>query len=372
MGVRLPRLIRAAVHLTPFAMMAFIAMEWNGIPGQARDSLAYHEAAEAARSGTGIYEPVPGGGPHEFTGRWYYIYPPPLAALLSLAPRSSYRTFDRGWLLVNLLAFWTLAASLGKISSRRWTWEGTARWGAALFFLPGTLLAMHFGNIDLIILALVGLGLALPASFAGGLLGLAAAFKVSPVWPLLMLGLRRPRDVISGMMAAFTICAGACILVFGVVETPLLAHFWLKEVMPAVTQGQFWGESLARLQEGGLGPQHYFANLSISFLPVQLGALSGWWGYDGGPLSAAVQAYLTAVAIGAPLLVGWITRKRDPRVQASAVLAAAMLGAPIVRPYVLPVILLVVAAVQGTRQADRQKDQRVARSGPMVVGTTRI
>lgn len=48
MRERYHRLARAAVRVTPFAMVAFVAIEWNGIPGQDRDTLAYHEAAAAA------------------------------------------------------------------------------------------------------------------------------------------------------------------------------------------------------------------------------------------------------------------------------------------------------------------------------------
>jgi hypothetical protein len=345
---RARRLDRAAVHVVPFAVVALIVVEWNGIAGQDRDTAAYHHAAAAARVDGQIYEPAPPPGPHEFHGEWPYLYPPPLAALLSWLPDTSYRGFDRGWLLLNLVAFWVAAAALGRIANGRWSAAATGRWGAALFFLPGAVLAIHFGNIDLVILALVALGLALPAS-AGFSLGLAAAFKVTPVWPLLALALRRPRRTLPGLAAAVALLGGACLLVFGWGGSVALSAQWVTDVMPAVSQGQFWGESLDRLRAGSLSPVHYLYNLSPSFLPVQLAVLSGAWDYEGGPLPGPVRAYLAAVAIGAPLAAAWLTRRRSPEVQAAIVLAAALLAAPIVRPYVLSVVLLVMAALRQER-----------------------
>src|SRR5690606_18562126 len=96
----------------------------------------------------------------------------------------------------------------------------------------------------------------------------------------------------------------------------------------------------------GLAPIHYTSNLSLSFLPVQLAVLNGWWGYAGGELPGMVRFYLTAVAILGPLLAAWLTRHRGATLQAAVVFAAAVFAAPIVRPYVLPVLLLVLAAVR--------------------------
>jgi hypothetical protein len=116
-----------------------------------------------------------------------------------------------------------------------------------------------------------------------------------------------------------------------------------------LAQGQFWGESLRSLRTGGWHPVHYFDNLSLSFLPVQLAVLNGW-GYDGGPLPGGIRAWLTGVSIIGPTLAAWLTRRRSPTAQAAIVFAAALFSGPIVRPYVLPALLLVLAAVRGERR----------------------
>jgi hypothetical protein len=360
-------LARALVLVVPVATLLGILLEWNGIPGQDRDTVAYHRAAVAARSNSPLYEPLPPAGPHEFRGVHYYLYPPPLAALLSVLPTVSYRTFDRGWLIANWLAFWVLAAARAKLATGAWGVAATARWGTAVFLLLGPWLAIRFGNIDLMILALAALGLALPAG-GGALFGWAAAFKVAPGWALLTLLSRRPRQVLWSTGLALTTCAGACVAVFGATRTIALTNQWLTEIMPTLAQGQFWGGSLAQLRSGNLGFQDVVSNLSLSFLPVQLWA--GWGGsaYDGGPLPGPVRLYLTAVAFAAPLIMAWVTRRRSPELQVAVVLAAALLAAPIVRPYVLAVLLLVEAA---RRQEGRGRGRlgRTVVSEPSVVAT---
>jgi hypothetical protein len=351
----------AAIRIVPAALvLVVISVHWGDRSDLPRDTFAYHQAAVAAAVGAGIYDPVPPPGPHEFRGigDFHYLYPPPLAALLAPFSALSYRAFDRLWLLLDLLAFWVLAAALGKIARGSWSFDGTTRWAAAVV-VPGPLLAIHFGNIELLVLALVTLGLALPR-WAGFTLGLGAAFKVTPVWALFTLLLRRPPRIARGLAAAVVLAGGACLAVFGLAGTAALVTQWVTHVMPALSQGQFWGGSLAAIQQGGLLPRDYFANLSPSFLPVQLAVISGWWDYQGGPLPGPVRAYLTAFAIGAPALTGWLTSRRSPNVQAAAVLVAALFAAPIARPYGLPALLLLLATV---RQERRERGTAV-RSSP--------
>lgn len=208
-------------------------------------------------------------------------------------------------------------------------------------------------------LALIALGLALPV-VGGFTVALATALKVTPLWMLGVLAMRRPRTTLPGIAAAVVVAGGACLLVFGLGGTADFVGIWITAVMPSISQGQFWGESLAGLQAAG-GPslQHYFGNLSISFFPVQLAVLSGW-DYAGGDLPVAVRAYLTTMAVGAPLTAAWLTRNRSVSVQATSVLAAALLAAPIVRPYVLPVLLLVAASfLEERRQRGSDHDVHI-------------
>jgi len=348
---RLRIVLDAIVYTVPLITLLIVASEWNGIPGQPlRDTAAYHLAAEAARTGADIYDPLPSAGPHEFRGEYPFLYPPPLAALLSFLPEMSLTTFDRLWLCLNIVAFWVFAASIARIASGAWTVRSTLRWGAATLFLPGAWLAIHFANIDMMILALVAFGLARPP-IAGACLTLAAAFKVVPVWAFATRVLRRPRETVRSAAVAAAVCSAACFVVFGIVETVELSLRWVVDVMPTVSQGQFWGESLSMVRSG-LDPIHYTSNLSLSFMPVQIAVLNGWE-YDGGPLPSYVRFYLTAVGVLAPLLAAWLTRRRSPTLQTTVVFAAALFAAPIVRPYVLPVLLLVLAAIIQEKRSAR-------------------
>jgi hypothetical protein len=358
-AARAERLARAASHVVPVALVVFVGvLEWNGIPGQVRDTAAYHHAARAAAGGGPLYVELRA-GPLEIPGEFPYVYPPSFAALLSLLPEFGYRTFDRLWLIANLVAFWHLAG-LGRLARGRWSVRGAARWGVTLFFMPWTLLAIHFGNIDLMLLAVAAVAAVLPRT-AGFGLGMAAAVKVVAGWPLLAMAVRRPGVALPGFAAAAAVCIAASAAVFGIGQTVDLTLAWVRDVMPTLAQGQFWGESLDGLKAGGLSPWQYTGNLSLSFLPVQLAVLGGW-DYSGGPLPAPVRLYLTGVAILAPVTAAWQTRRHAVEFQMAVVLAAALLAAPIVRPYVLPVLLLVLAAWRSHKRA-RAVKPRTARNG---------
>lgn len=328
-------------RVVPFAMVVLVALEWNGIRGQpARDSLAYHQAAADARANGPLYDPPSDPGPHSFVGRWPYLYPPPLAALVSLFPQVSYRTFDRIWLLLNFTSFWVFAASLGRIQVGRWSRHAALTWGAGLFLIPGSVLAIHFANVEPVVWALVGLAFAVPAT-TGLLLVLAASFKLTPAWALLSLATRRPRWVVPQAILGTALLSILCVGVVGAGRFLSDSLTWWTRVLPPLTQGQFWGGSLAVLRQG-IGPLDILGNLSLSFVPIQLAVLAGW-DYQGGLLPLGLRLYLTAVGILTPLLVLWRTRRMPALEQAAFVLVSAALAAPIVRPYVLPLALLPLA-----------------------------
>lgn len=345
--IRGAALARAATHVIPFVLAAFVVVEWNGIPTQDRDTRAYYSAATAPDH-TAVYDPLPPPGPHEFTGVWHYLYPPPLAALLSFLPSIHYRTFDRLWLIANTGSLVLLGFLLSIIANGRVDLSSASSWTTAVIFTPGALLSVHFGNIEPMIIALVAAGLAFPR-WGGFTIGCAAAFKVNPVWPLGFMLLRRPAAVLPGLLLAAAFCAAVCLAAYGLAGTSVLVTTWIDRVLPSVSQGQFWGESLRGLASGEVRLQDYFGNLSISFLPVQIAVLSGWQ-YEGGDLPTAIRMFLFVFGTAVPVCVGWLTRHRSLQVQAAAVFAAALFSAPIVRPYTLPVVLLVVAAVRAERR----------------------
>lgn len=355
------RLRRAFVNLMPLLTLLVVVVEWNGIPGQRRDTVAYFDAAVAARSESqGIYEPLPQIGPHEFLGDFPYIYPPVLAAALALLPDTSYRTFDRGWLLANVVAFWFLAAALARISSGTWKGRELLSWSAVLFLFPGTWFSIHFGNMDLVVLSLIAWSVAVPAR-AGALLPVGIVLKVTPVLPWLVFLIHRPRAAVVGAASVLALSAAVCLHTFGYSHSLLLFRQWFMMVLPSLSQGQFWGGSLAALKGGALTPYDYFANMSPSFLPVQLAILCGW-DFEGGSWPVGIRLYLAGFGVLVPLLTGWLTRRCSLSVQIAAVATAALWSAPIVRPYVLPAALILVAAFRPARRRDLDPAKQVSRS----------
>ncbi len=352
---RLKRLGRAYVNLLPLLLLLFVALEWNGIPGQpGRDSRAFWAVSGGNASGLGLYQDYEIEGPHEYAGRFPFLYPPPLAAALSLVPPLPYRTFDRLWLVLNALALCIFGATLGRLRDGHYSARGTWLWSAIVFATPGALLAIHFANVTPWIWVLVGVAFAHPR-VAGAFLATGAAIKVTPVWPLLAWTLRCPRRLLPPTALAAFVLTGLSVAVFGATELVGLCLVWFDVVLPSVSQGQFWGSSIAEFR-AGIGPLDLLDNLSLSFLPVQLAALT-FWDYQGGPLPGAVRTYLSVVGVGAPILTYWWLRGRSPRLQAAGVLAVAVLVSPIARPYALPLLLVPLVVHLGEGSAREATDE---------------
>jgi hypothetical protein len=86
-------------------------------------------------------------------------------------------------------------------------------------------------------------------------------------------------------------------------------------------------------------------NLSLSFAGLRLAETLGWE-YQPGPLPAMARLYLATAGFGAPLLAGWLTRRRDDRVQLAAVIVACVAFSPVWWVNnVFPVLLLPAALV---------------------------
>ncbi len=344
---RLRLVVRAFVDLLPLTLLLFVALEWNGIPGQGyRASLAYLDAGMAARVGAPLYDPEPVAAPHEFVGKWPYLYPPPLAAVLSFLPPLDYPTFDRLWLILNVLALCMFGASLARIRDGRWSIRGAWIWSAAVFATPGAAHALHFGNVEPLIWALVGVGFSVP-TVAGAALALGAAFKVTPAWAWLTFVSRRPGRHVPSTAAATVGLTALSAWVFGARRLLELCREWITAVLPSLSQGQFWGGSIAVLRDG-IGPLDVLGNVSLSFLPVQLAALTVW-DYQGGPLPAGARLFLTGVGLGLPLLLLWRLRFLSLRMQAAVVLCVAALVSPITRIFTLPLLLLPLAIHRAER-----------------------
>jgi hypothetical protein len=79
------------------------------------------------------------------------------------------------------------------------------------------------------------------------------------------------------------------------------------------------------------------------------------WAYQGGVLPFWARAWLTFSASAAPLLVGWLLRRRSMALQISAMGCAAVLFAPICWTSYLPLTLSLFAVLIGQRLAYPEK-----------------
>lgn len=340
---------QATVALAAIAVAAFFYFMVRGTAElyTPRDALAYWSAAHHARGGISLYDSL-APGPHEFRGHWPYLYPPFLAGLLALLPATDYATFDIAWTVFSLCGLLCYGMSLARLHRCSWNGGWGVLWTCAVMAVPGTLNGLRFGNVDILILALIGLGLAAPA-WAGAPLMLAALVKPMPVWPLAALATRSPR-VLRGAAWAGGLVGVVCAAALGPIRLVRESWHWLARVAPVLGQGQWWRESLNGLRFH-FGADAIWDNLSASFAPVQIAVLRGWWGYTGGPLPAGVRAWLALFAIAVPVLVLIAARRRSPVMQAALVATAAILAAPIVRSYVLSIVLLPLAVWLGERRS---------------------
>jgi hypothetical protein len=167
------------------------------------DFLVYGRAADRAAHGQSPYEACV----HERTRPPHcFFYPPPFAAAIALFGRASPNAFQAGAYLVLLLAFWAYAAGLVRLA---WPPVEASRIlivGVLLFLAPGVNVTMSFGNLDLVVWALVAWGLT--AERALPLLVIAAAFKIWPAIVLVNLLVTRPARLRPAALTAVAILAG--------------------------------------------------------------------------------------------------------------------------------------------------------------------
>jgi hypothetical protein len=304
---------------------------------------AYLQAGDAIRDGRSMYEPLPPTGPHRIGN--YYLYPPPLGALVSLLPRMSAGSFSALVLLANIAGVWAFAWALARLA-RIPLLTGTLLAALVLLLMPGLSETIAIGNVDPVVFGLVGLGLAVPPLAAATLIGAAAALKVTPIWALGVLVVREGKGAWLGAGLVILACLIVTILAVGPAGFVAESLLWARRIAPTLSQGQF--ETLPitvndEVRSGWL----VNGNISLAFAPLRL--LIG-----PPPLGESIptwaRLYLSVVQFGVPALVAFLTRRRPPRVQAAWVIAAATLAAPIMRGGYVPILLLVPALLLGQRR----------------------
>lgn len=319
---------------------AFLPRAGHMEPGDA--ARAYHQAGDAIREGRSMYEPLPPEGPHRVGN--YYLYPPPLGALVGLLPATDPDVFQTLVLIANVIAVWIFAWVLARLA-RLPSLHGTLFVAALLLMMPGLPETIAIGNIDPIVFALVGLGIVLPATTAAASLTAGAALKVTPVWALGVL-LARLRPSWPGAAAVAMACLLIVALATGVDGLIAESLLWARRIAPTLSQGQF--EVLPMVAGGEVRSGWLLnGNISPAFLPVRLLVEQPPPGQD---IPAWARMYLSIVQFGVPALTAWLTRHRSVREQAAWVISAATLAAPIMRGGYLPVLLLLPALLIGRKQ----------------------
>jgi len=195
------------------------------------------------------------------------LYPPPFTALLVVGAHVSFASFAAGIYAVLLIAFWAYAAGLVRLARGRVTFAEVGLAALALLVTPGLNLTMAFGNLDLVVWALVVWGLVAERWLP--LLVIAAACKLWPAVPLAVLVAARPRRwprvaLTAAAVLAFTIA---------VVGTRSFAE-WRQTALPVLEAGTVvWSNisAVAILERHGVR----LPRLVVAVLPAAAAVVTG-------------------------------------------------------------------------------------------------
>jgi Glycosyltransferase family 87 len=294
----------------------WLPLQLRGEPGADVDFTVYRRAAMRMAAGGSPYAAC---DPDRAIPPNCFMYPPPFAALLRPVDAISPGAFKVGAYLVMLAAFWLLAAALARLALGVVDAPGTLAAGGLAAMTPGLSVTMSGANADLVVWALVASALTTEAALP--LLVVAAAFKLWPAVPLVVLLVRRP--------ARLPVVAATAIAIFGATVVMLgWSSFsdWMR-----------WG--LTRLQAGTLSP----LNVSLATLPERLGF--------------AVPGLIAgALAPAAAATVAILARRQPERVQAMLAGLAGLLFAPICWWHYLPIALIPAAIWVGAHHRSRLRE----------------
>ncbi len=272
-------------------------------PDDRLDFRAYQRGAARAAAGLTPYESCahPPAEPPTCL-----LYPPPFAAAIAPAGHLSPQGFQKGAYLVLLIAFWAYAAGLVKLARGEVRASETLIAGVLLFVTPGLNITMSFGNLDLVVWALVAWGLTTEGALP--LLVVAAAFKIWPVVSLAVLLVARPARIRPAILTAMFLFAGT-VAVLG------LSSFreWRELAVPGLQAGTLWA-----------------ANVSVVAILGRLGI-------------AMPMPLRPVLPIAAALAIWLALRKQPERLRASLCGVAAMVCAPICWWKYAPVLLIPLA-----------------------------
>lgn len=341
---RLPAALLVGASALYLAYLGAELAYWLWVNAEKRaDAVIYYTVAKRALAGLPLYWPWPEYGPHFGTaGNPYpldrHLYPPFLMGALIPLAELPLRSFVRAWYVVLYAGFWIYAATLARLATGRATPARVVVAAAVLAATPGAQLALMVANVEPVLWALFGLALAVPALRGPGFTA-AAMVKLYGAWPLLLAARREGWRVARGAALTLALGFGVGFLVLGPAGFVGALLDWLRYMMPVVGQGTF-----------AVDPVHGGTNVSPSFAVLRAARALGWE-YTEGPLPGWARLYLTAVAVGAPLLTAWWTRRAHPVLRYALVTVAAVVFAPLCWATYLPLLLAPVAVAVGLRRA---------------------
>ena len=303
-----------------------------------RDVLAYYLVSERIQKGEPVYRQLPEVGPHT-PSTPFYLYPPVLSSILAIMPPTTFVKFAQVWTVLLYAVFWIYAACLTRLAVGRVTLSGILIAGLVLTCFPGTHIALSYGQVDPFLWVLFGLALAVPALRGAGLMAIALV-KPWAIWPLIWT-FREGKRVWIGALLIAVGGAGVGMFVIGPTKFYTECYIWIRDVLPSVGQGTWSAGS-----EG---------SWSLSFAVLRAIKALQLWVYQGGVLPFWARAWLTFSASAAPLLVGWLLRRRPMALQLSAMGCAAVLFAPICWTSYLPLLLSLFAVLIGQTLASPEK-----------------
>ena len=232
------RLIRYA--LAAAGALVLVMQLWTWLPNHMRrghdgmDFAVYHTAAQNLVAGRPVYDSERRADLR--TPPTSFLYPPTALALLRPFGHIDIGTFQRIWYPLLVVAFWAFAAALARLATQRLAVVDTLAAGAMLWMTPNLDVSMSFGNVDVIVWAVVAWAFAAPA-VAACLLTVAAAIKLYPIGALIVVMLRDPRRPRQVVQAAAT-ALGLVVIVLAATNRGTV-HEWLSYGVPAVNAGCF-------------------------------------------------------------------------------------------------------------------------------------
>ncbi len=314
----------AIFHLA-FQLWWWLPLMWNRAE-TSTDSHIYYQAAVRLKDGLPLYQPWPEYTPQLLPSRFFY--PPPFLLLTRPLASLDFLWFSRVWTLLLMLAFWVYAACLSKMATGKVGWKAVLIAGMCINLCPKGYITMAFGNFETVMWACYGL--AFSTRFRTAPLAFAMMMKLHPVWTLLLVlqnGGKRSFFVASSVLIAGI---GGGLWICGLQNS----LNWWPSTSNVVSQGTFWD-----------------GNVSVSFALLRVISALGW-NYDGGILPLWAKAYLGIVALAAPLLTIYFSRRKPLELRLALTACATILFAPLCWTMYLPLLLSPAAIWIGARHSD--------------------